>query len=270
MKGEQQSSSEASRRENAMEEMTFTIESPSIRFLTMETPLESERPFVLINVAATADGKLAPSSREFVPFGGRRDEQHMFELRASADAVMSGARTIDLSDVDLAPGPAKYRALRLKNGLAEYNLRIIVSGSGSVDPKATIFQKRFSPILILTSGKAPAEKIEALRPLADEIKICGTERIDFAKALWWLRQKWNVKRLLCEGGGELNAAMLEAGLVDEIHLTLCPIIFGGRSAPTLADGEGIERLAHASHFKLISSRRVGDNMFLVYRADPRE
>src|SRR5216110_3450003 len=86
-------------------------------------------PFVYLNVATTADGKLAPANRKFVPFGSQRDQQLLLELRARADVVMAGARTVDLMPVNLGPGPAKYRRLRLKNGLAEYNLRVVVSGA---------------------------------------------------------------------------------------------------------------------------------------------
>src|SRR5579859_7408623 len=106
-------------------------------------------PFVLINVATTLDGKLAPANRKFVPFGSPLDRQLLLELRAGADAVMAGARTVDLLPVNLGPGPARYRRQRLRNGLAEYNLRIVVSGSGTLNPKAAIFRRRFSPIIVL-------------------------------------------------------------------------------------------------------------------------
>jgi 2,5-diamino-6-(ribosylamino)-4(3H)-pyrimidinone 5'-phosphate reductase len=227
-------------------------------------PPPHKRPFVFLNVATTADGKIAPANRQFVPFSSKRDQEHLLELRATADAVMSGARTVDLSPVSLGTGGAKYRQLRLKRGLAEYNLRIIVSGSGTINPDAVIFKKRFSPIIILTSGRAPKNKLKQLQSLADEVNVCGDKEIDFAEACRWLREKWNVKRLLCEGGGELNAALFQAGLVDEIHLTLCPVIFGGRNAPTLADGGGITHLADAARFKMKSLKRVGDELFLVY------
>src|SRR5580658_124444 len=203
-------------------------------------------PYIFLNAAMTADGKIAPASRRFEPFGGPRDHQHLLELRATADAVMAGARTVDLDRVNMGPGPVKYRRARLRRGLAEYNLRVIVSGTGTIDPKAEIFRRRFSPIIILTSGQAPGQRLRRLQTVADEVKICGQNEIDFPAARRWLRAKWKVKRLLCEGGGEVNGALFKAGLVDEVHLTICPLIFGGRNAPTLADGPGVEHLAQAA------------------------
>jgi riboflavin biosynthesis pyrimidine reductase len=75
-----------------------------------------------------------------------------------------------------------------------------------------------------------------------------------------------VKRLLCEGGGALNEALFRAGVVDEVYLTISQVIFGGRDAPTLADGKGIDYLADATHLKLKSYRRIGDELFLVFKA----
>ncbi len=74
-----------------------------------------------------------------------------------------------------------------------------------------------------------------------------------------------MKRLLCEGGGEINAALFREDLVDELYLTLSPKIFGGRNAPTMADGLGMELLADATRLKLKSKRRIGDEMFLNYK-----
>jgi riboflavin-specific deaminase-like protein len=198
-------------------------------------------------------------------FGSRRDQAHLLQLRATADAVMAGARTTDSNPITLGPGPAKYRRLRLRHGLAEFNLRIIVSRSGTVNPKAEVFQRRFSPIIILTTRRATASRLRALRAVAAEVKICGTREIDFPRALRWLREKWGIKRLICEGGGELNDALFRSGVVDQLHLTVCPMILGGRTAPTIADGLGASSLAQAAQLALVSARRHDDEMFFVYR-----
>jgi riboflavin-specific deaminase-like protein len=221
-------------------------------------------PIVLVNMAMTADGKIATANREVSSFGSARDHEHLLELRATADAVMAGARTVDSNPINLGPGPAKFRHLRLKRGLSEYNLRVIVSGSGSINPRAEIFKHRFSPIIILTTQRMSPKSGSGLRPLVDAIKICGQREINFHFALHWLRDQWGVQRLLCEGGGELNDALFRAGWVDELQLTVCPKLFGGRSAPTIADGPGVSKLANAAHLKLKSTRRVGDEMFLVF------
>ena len=215
-------------------------------------------------MAMTADGKIATANRAVHSFGSPRDLAHLYELRATADAVMCGARTVEMSKTILGTGGAKFRRLRRNNGLAEYNLRVIVSGSGSIDPHAEIFKRKFSPIIVLTTGRIPAKKLRQLRELADEVKIFGRREIAFRAALRWLRQKWNVKRLLCEGGGELNDSLFRAGLVDEIHLTLCPKIIGGRQAPTIADGVGFQRLTGAETFELTSLRREKAELFTVF------
>ena len=221
-------------------------------------------PFVLVNMAMTADGKIATANRAVSSIGTARDHEHLLELRATADAVMAGARTVDLNPINMGPGPAKFRRQRLKRGLSEYNLRVIVSGSGTINPSAEVFKQRFSPIIVLTTARTSKAKLQRIRGLADDFIICGQREIDFRIALCWLREKWGVKRLLCEGGGELNDALFRAGLVDELHLTVCPKIFGGREAPTIADGLGFSRLLDAARFQLKSSRRIGDEMFLVF------
>jgi riboflavin-specific deaminase-like protein len=225
----------------------------------------NQRPFVAVNIAITADGKIAPDTRRFRPFGSARDQEMMMELRSRADAVMAGAGTVGAGKVTMGPGGKKYQQLRLENGLAEYNLRVVVSRTASLSPRAHLFSKRFSPVLLLTTEAAPAARLKALGEAVDDLFISPGAELDLGAALQWLRAKWGVKRLLCEGGGELNAPMFRGGFVDELYLTICPVIFGGRRAPTLADGPGIERLNDGKRFEWKRSMRVGDEMFCVFR-----
>lgn len=220
-------------------------------------------------MAMTADGKIATANRAVSSFGSARDREHMLELRATADAVMAGARTVDANAINLGPGPAKFRRRRVRRGLAEFNLRVIVSRAGTVSPRSEIFRHRFSPILVLTTRAAGERRLKKLRALADDVKICGATEINFRAAFRWLRARWGVKRLLCEGGGELNGSLFRDGLVDELHVTVCPKIFGGREAPTIADGTGARHLSRAPTFALQTATLRGDELFLVYRS-PRK
>src|SRR5262245_2164975 len=76
-------------------------------------PHRSSRPFVLVNMAMTADGKIATANRGVSSFGSGYDQKNLFALRATADAVIAGARTVDLANVNMGPGAAKYRRERI-------------------------------------------------------------------------------------------------------------------------------------------------------------
>jgi riboflavin-specific deaminase-like protein len=225
----------------------------------------SKLPFVFSNFAITADGKIAFASHEFVPFGSARDHEHMMELRATADAVMAGARTVEAPGVTMGAGGRKYQRLRLARGLAEDNLRIIVTGSGSMNLQADIFKHRFSPIIMLVAEQVSEKRLRELRGVADEVGVFGKMEVDLPAALRWLRKKWKVKRLLCEGGAALHDAVVRAGLLQELHLTICARIFGGNTAPTIAEGGDFVKLANAKQFRLSSAKPVGNELFAVFK-----
>jgi riboflavin-specific deaminase-like protein len=226
--------------------------------------MKRKLPFVFSNFAMTADGNIAFARDNFVPFGSARDHERMMELRATADAIICGATTVAVTETILGTGGEKFRRQRLNNRLAEYPLRIVVSGSGSIDAGAPIFKKHFSPVIVFTTGRISKPKLKNLYMVADQVKICGRDEINFRSAFIWLRANWNVRRLLCEGGGELHGALIRAGLVDELHLTFCPKIFSGRDAPTIADGKGFLNLSDAAQFKLKSKNLVGDELFAAF------
>jgi len=215
-------------------------------------------------MAMTADGKIASANRAISSFTSKRDHDQLLALRATADAVMCGAHTANSAQINLGPGGRKYRQWRLKHRRSEFNLRIVVSGTGSIDPEAEIFKHPFGPIIVLTTTCA-LENVAA--PLLHQAEIigCGRTKIDFSEFLRWLRAERNVKRLVCEGGGELNDVMFRVDLVDEVHLTVSPRIFGGRNAPTISEGTGFGPLSAARKFELKSASVVGREMFLVYR-----
>ena len=216
-----------------------------------------KRPFVFINMAMTADGKIASTNRKVTTFGSRADHQRLLELRAQADAILTGAGTLNAQpDITLGPAPKQKSA----------PARVIVSGSGQVNAQHTIFRTRGAPVIVLTSERILARRLKALKQAADAVHVCGANNVDFEAAFEFLREHHGVKRVLCEGGGRLNDSLLRAGMVDEVNLTICPLILGGQDAPTIADGIGFGQLDDAAQFKLHTRKQVADEMFLTYRA----
>ena len=240
----------------------------AIQSLPAATPQRAKsRPWVMINMAMSADGKIASANRRITRIGSDRDLAHLYELRSTADAILCGARTVEETHATLGNGGERHRRARIRRGLAEHPLRIVVTGSGSLSPNAALWRHRFSPIIVLTSRRAPTPRRECLRRLADHLWISSGNNLDFASLLIRLRREFSVGRLLVEGGGELNDALFRAGLVDELHLTFCPLILGGLNAPTIADGKGIRHLTAAARFLRPSWRRIGNEVYSVFRRD---
>ena len=231
--------------------------------------MKPERPFVLINMAMSADGKIASPDRQLISLGTKRDHDHLLKLRSTVDTVMCGSRTIESGNITMDAGGKKYEQKRVSNGLDKQNLRVLISGSGSIKTTAKIFQNRNSPIIIFVSKQAPSKHLEKLKKVANEVIVFGNKTVSLGQSLKYLSQKWNSKRLLCEGGGELNFALIRLGLVDELHLTICPRLLSGRNSPTIADGIGFSRLKKAAKLKLITQKRIGDELFTTWKIRPK-
>jgi riboflavin-specific deaminase-like protein len=223
------------------------------------------RPFVLLNMAMSADGKIATANRVIASFGSARDQAHLLELRATADAVITGASTANLPGITLGPGGLRYQRLRLRRQLSEFNLRVVVSGNAHLEPHAAVFSETRSPLVVLVSGKAPVSRVRRLEQAGAVVGRFGKGRVDLVSALVWLRDRWGVRRLVCEGGSTLNDSMFRAGLIDEVHVTVCPLLFGGGLAPTITDGQGFPNLSAAVGLEWTRTRRVGNELFATLR-----
>jgi riboflavin-specific deaminase-like protein len=195
-----------------------------------------DRPWVVVNMAMTADGKIATAGREVTTFGSPRDLKALYSLRATADAILCGARTVEETGATLGNGGRVFLRRRIRAGLSPMPLRVVVSGMATLDPSAAIWKEKGSPIVVLTSSEAPVGTRKRLESLADAVWVSPSKGLDLEAALAWLWTRWGVRRLICEGGGSLNATMFRSGLVDELRVTLCPRVFGGTASPTIADG----------------------------------
>ncbi|HCB98601.1 MAG TPA: hypothetical protein DEP78_10085, partial [Verrucomicrobiales bacterium] len=100
------------------------------------------------------------------------------------------------------------------------------------------------------------------------VEAFGEEKINLKQCIRWLQKHWQVRRLVVEGGGHLNDAMFREGLVDELFLTLCPLIYGGRHHATIADGVGFTQLSDAYRLRCVERKRKGRELFLRFLREP--
>src|SRR5436853_4387111 len=226
-------------------------------------PRKSLRPFVVVTFAMTVDGKITTRNFSPVDFTSREDKMHLFRQRSLGDAVLIGHSTLKQDNVRLGLPQPDLREARIARGQTPYPIRVIVSNEGKIDNQMKIFQSDISPILIFSTKRMPRKTQDALRGKA-VLYLGKTRDIDLCEMLRILRHDYKVRRVACEGGPILFRSMLDAGLVDELNLTIAPYLFGGADAPTLT-GLSKEFLPASVHCIMTDMRVVGDECFLTYR-----
>lgn len=221
------------------------------------------RPFVTANFALTWDARI--STRRGTPsdFSSPRDKHHLLEIRATVDAVLASAKTIAADRMTMGLPDPKLRAARVKRGLAEYPVRVLLTNSGRLSADLPIFEKDFSPIVIFSTTRMPARTQAALSKVAD-VWLHDLPSVHLPDMLATLRKEYRVKRLVCEGGSQIFRSLLEEDLVDELQVTFAPHLFGGRGAPTLT-GIADKYLPASVPLHLEEIKTVEEECFLRYR-----
>lgn len=229
----------------------------------MEAAADAKLPEVAVNFALTWDGRVATRGRARSDFSSPRDKHHLLELRSQADAVVAGRGTVEIERMRMSLPDAALRAERVRRGEPPEPLRVVVSGSGRLDPAARIFQTTEPLLLVFSTEQMPRSVRVALAGRAT-LHLGPGPRVDLRGMLAILRGQYGVRRVMCEGGPGLLRSLLEAGLVDEINVTFCPRVFGGVDAPTLTGGPG-SFLPSAVECRLESLEPLGDECFARYR-----
>lgn len=221
-----------------------------------------DRPYILLNYALSLDGKISTETRDPVRFTSRTDRGLMDEIRADADAVLIGAATLRAEDPPVRIQAARRRDERTRRGKPPHPVSIVLSRSLRLPSEGRFWKDDRVERIVATTEQTPAELTLPFEDKAEVIRA-GRTSVDLVELCRVLSER-GIGRLLVEGGGEVNMAFWEAGLVDEVYLTLCPVVIGGRNAPTAADGAGFaaDRLRN---LRLLESRRVGQEFFLRYR-----
>src|SRR5512140_1208148 len=198
------------------------------------------RPYVLLNVAATADGKIDTAERRGAAISSAPDKQRVDEMRASVDAVMVGGRTLHDEDPRLTVKSDALRKARQERGLPANPAKVAVASRLDLRPDCRFLTEGPSRIILFTTRQTGQAQLDMLRSLGAQVHVMEGQRVELGRALEMLKDE-GVERLMVEGGATLNFAMLAAGLVDELSVYVAPLVFGGESAPTLAGGLGLPR-----------------------------
>lgn len=228
-------------------------------------PGKSARPFVFINAAMSADGKIATIERKQTRISGSLDFDRMDELRASSDAIMVGIGTVISDNPSLTVKSKERKEKRRAGGLAENPTRIVIDSLARIPAGSDIFLKGEGKRIIAVSENAPAEKVRRLSNLADIICV-GENNVDLVKLLSQLKDR-GINSLMVEGGATLNWGLISNGLVDEIYTFVGNIIIGGKTAPTLVDGEGCA--CDFCRLALITCERLEDGVLLKWKVNSK-
>jgi 2,5-diamino-6-(ribosylamino)-4(3H)-pyrimidinone 5'-phosphate reductase len=220
------------------------------------------RPFVHINVAMTADGKIDTVDRRGAAISSPRDRQRVDRLRAQADAVLVGGRTLLEEDPKLTVKSESLRAERTARGLPANPAKIgAVTNADRLGPDSNFLTAGPARALIFTTSKTSGEHIQRLRARGAQVFVHDGARVDLESMMETLPAE-GIERLMVEGGGTLNFELLRRGLVDEITAYIAPRVFGGAGAPTLADGPGLVG-GEAIELGLIQVNPLDDGGILV-------
>jgi 2,5-diamino-6-(ribosylamino)-4(3H)-pyrimidinone 5'-phosphate reductase len=219
------------------------------------------RPFVFINVAMTADGKIDTFQRQGSAISSARDKERVDRLRAEADAVMVGGKTLLDEDPKLTVKSEALRAERTGRGLPPNPIKVGVVTEARLKPDSDFLNTGPADIVIFTTRWTSKHHVSLLKSRGVDVYVDETEKVNLPKTLETLKQI-GVERLMIEGGGTLNFELLRLGLVDEVTVYVAPMIFGGATAPTLAAGAGLER-SEAIPLKLESAEAWEDGGVLL-------
>ena len=220
-------------------------------------------PRVHAHFAITADGKI--STRNFTPsqFTSAADKARLHEIRARHDAILAGRVTVAADTMSMRLSGEALRRARIEKGQLAEPIRVVVSNGGKFDPAWKIFQHRGSPLVVFSTIRMPEKTRAALAPLCD-LHLFESSAVPLQAALAALRSDYGVKSLVCEGGGELLRSLAAEDLIDEIHLTIAPVVFGGAKAPTLTGLPG-DFLRRPLEFRLASMKILGGECVANFR-----
>jgi riboflavin biosynthesis pyrimidine reductase len=200
--------------------------------LELASSPQPDRPSLAINMVASIDGRAAIEGRS-APLTNPFDRLLFHALRGAVDAVLVGSRTLAAERYGPLVRDPERRRRRVARGLAPSPIACVVTRSGELDLDLPLFEDPDSTVVVFTAGK-PAS---VSGPADVHVVSVAPAELEPQTILRRLRADHGVRSVLCEGGPTLNAALLRAGVVDELFLSVAPVIAGGLHPLTIVAGD---------------------------------
>jgi diaminohydroxyphosphoribosylaminopyrimidine deaminase/5-amino-6-(5-phosphoribosylamino)uracil reductase len=215
--------------------------------------ITTRRPFVVLKVAMTLDGKIATRTGASRWITGPAAREYVHALRDTYDAVLVGRGTV------LADDPAL--TVRLPQGGRD-PVRVVLDSRARLPETARVLQTGSpAPTIVAVTGDAPAERIGRLEEAGARVMVLPGEggRVSLPALLEELGRR-EITSVLVEGGATVHAAALAAGVVDKVVWFVAPKIFGGREAPGPVGGPGVADPAAALALEDVEVTRYGPDI----------
>jgi riboflavin biosynthesis pyrimidine reductase len=197
-------------------------------------PAPADRPYVLMNMVMSADGKVVIEGTE-QGIGSKVDQRLMRELRVNADIVLNGAGTLRASGTSSRVGDAALEELRMNRGKPRSPIAAVISRSGDLPLDRLFFTARDFDAVVFLSSQAPPERRDAIIATGRPVHVVPSGS-EVQAMLATMRHDLGLEVLLVEGGPDVNAQLWALDAVDEFFLTLGPVIVGGRYTLTAVGG----------------------------------
>lgn len=209
-----------------------------------DRPTPPGRPWMALNMVTSTDGAIAIAGRSG-SLGSEADHQVFRAIRAVGDVIIAAGGTVRAEGYGPPKPTEAVRAARVERGQAAYPRMAVVSGSLDLDETSSYFTEAPEPPLVYTVERAPEVRLAALRRVAD-VQVLGEESVDLTAMAAHLGSL-GMRCAVVEGGGVLNGHLLEVDLIDELNLTLAPLLVGGsarRAVASIAEHPTRLDLAH--------------------------
>jgi 5-amino-6-(5-phosphoribosylamino)uracil reductase len=216
-------------------------------------PAPDGRPFVALNMIATLDGRATVQGRT-QQIQNPADYELFHATRARMDALMVGAETIRVESYGRAINSAEARERRERQGMPADAISVVVTRSVSLPADVGLLKASENTVVVLTPS--PDGELPACAATVEYVR-----EPDVAAGLRRLREEHGVRSVICEGGPTLNATMLPAGLVDELHLVTAPKLAGGEDPLTIVSGPAFDPLIDV---ELLTLHESGGYLFSRY------